>query len=149
MYRKNSVKISPIFLFYILFFFFYCTLAHAGGKKYEKVPGGLNTLIEIGNTQKKMEAVLKEETCAYKKTKRGIESGEIAAGDTADDISDKYGEPVVKLSNTVTNTEKWIYKPGCVDFFSEEQIGLIFNDKGILQSFTVPPVPEDKKGKGS
>lgn len=147
MSGKNLIKIKMFFII-ILFFLFYSRLAAFAGKKYEKVPGGINTLIKIGESQKKMQSMLKKETSAYEKIESAVKSGEIIPGKKTADISEKYGQPVVTLHDKVSGTQKWVYKPGNANYFSQQQVWLIFDNDGILQAVKFPPVSsgEDKQG---
>ena len=127
-----------VFILVFVCICFSCGDLFAAKKKYEKISGGLDALIEISQDQKKMEKVLRAETKSYKKVKRAVASDSIKIGDQASLISDKYGDPVVMLKEEDL-TEKWIYKDGNSDFFSQEQIWLVFGEDGNLTAVQYPP----------
>lgn len=118
---------------------FSCSDGFAAKKKYKKVPGGLGSLMEISKSQKEMESILAKETKIYKKVKRAFDSNLIKVGDSRVQLSGKFGEPVVKLRDEIKNTEKWIYKPGNMDYFSGNQIRMVFDHNGELVSIGYLP----------
>ena len=76
----------------------------------------LDTLIEIDESQQKMEEERKQETSSYERIKKAVSKGVLTEGLEAATIQKKYGPPVVVLVKE-EGTTKWVYKPAKDDFF--------------------------------
>jgi len=93
---------------------------------------GLDTLAEVGRAQGRMQKVLREETEVYEDLKRAIEDDILREGTAQKDIRERYGCPVVVLSEE-NGGEIWVYKPGYASHFEHRKIRLFFDDKKILR----------------
>lgn len=93
---------------------------------------GLGTLIDVAQSQGAIAKQYKEETRAYEEVKKGIDRGDVKAGQDKTYITKRYGKPVVVLEPRSWRQEKWIYKPSGSSFFKGEKISLVFDEKGFL-----------------
>jgi len=93
---------------------------------------GLDTLIAIGKSQAEMQKALDEETKAFERVKRAVETGDISKGQGKAGIRDKYGEPVVATQDSTTGKEKWVYLPATSSFFKGAKMYLFFDTNGLL-----------------
>jgi len=93
---------------------------------------GLDTLIDVARSQGEIQKVLNEETKAFERVKRGIDSGAIKKGTQKEEIRKKCGEPVVAVEPYNERPEKWIYKPATSSHFSGPKISLFFDSGGLL-----------------
>lgn len=92
----------------------------------------LKTLIEAGKSQTQMQEIYKTETKRFETVKKGIKSGAISKGLSKEKIVQRYGEPVVIVSDSQTGREKWVYKPASSSFFEGAKIYLFFDNDGAL-----------------
>lgn len=97
---------------------------------------GLDTLIEVAKSQGDIAKSYSEETKAYDGIKRASGSGAIAKGQSSKAIAEKYGDPVVEVTEYGTDRQKWIYKPQTSDFFKGPRISLFFTKDGVLDEIS-------------
>lgn len=98
---------------------------------------GLDTLIEVARSQSEIQKQYEDETRAFEKVKRGIESGAIKKGGEKSAILAGYGKPVVEVKDADGKREDWIYKPATSSFFKGIRATLIFTQEGLLDEALV------------
>ena len=96
----------------------------------------LGTLIDVGKSQSAMGKALDRETKAYDRIKRGIETGCLKKGQTANEVRSEYGDPVV-VSEEKDGTSRWVYKPGYASHFDGIKINLLFDKEKKLAKIEV------------
>lgn len=93
---------------------------------------GLSTLSKVSSSMGKMQKVLDNETKTYKSVLRGIKRGRIKEGQSQDEVSKRYGEPVIVIPEN--NMEKWVYKPAHASYFDNIKVYLFFDpDKKLAK----------------
>jgi len=98
---------------------------------------GLDTLIDVARSQGEIQKGYSGETRNFEQVKKGVDSGAIQKGQSKEDVIRHYGEPVVTLQDTVTNREKWVYKPATSDYFKGIKIYLFFDKADKLCEIVV------------
>lgn len=94
---------------------------------------GIDTLKDVGKGLEENAAALREETEAFNKVKKGIESNAIKKGMEKDLVIKKFGKPVV-ISPEANGNEKWVYKPSWGTMFKGPKVYLFFDDIGKLEN---------------
>jgi len=97
---------------------------------------GLDTLIEVGKSMQEIAKETDRETASYKAVKQAVETGVIKEGVNQDFIVQRFGEPVVSVSQK-EDSERWVYKPATDDFFKGSKIYLIFGADKMLKEIKV------------
>ncbi len=97
---------------------------------------GLDTLIEVGESQKAIAKEQEQETKSFEAVKRAIESGKIKEGQPKGSIRDGYGEPVI-VTREAGNREKWVYMPAASTFFKGVKVYLFFDESDRLTEIKV------------
>lgn len=109
---------------------------------------GLDTLIEVARSQGDIQKEYSEETRNFERVKDKIENGAIKKGQSKDEVMRRSGEPVVILHDSVTDREKWVYKPAKSDFFKGIKIYLFFDKNGLLDEIsTVGQETQKEEGR--
>ena len=93
---------------------------------------GLDTLIKVGRSMADISSAYDGETKSFNRVKSAVDDGDIKKGMAKEDIRRRYGDPVIANNDSVTNSEKWVYKPAGSTFFKGIRIYLYFDDKGLL-----------------
>ena len=110
--------------------------------RYVKSKHGLKALIELGKSREGMIREINGETQSYRRVRDAIDHGRLKKGESASHIRNRYGEPVVILSERNGELTKWVYKAGTASFFSSEKTYLVFNTGGELVGWeTLNPDP--------
>jgi len=107
-------------------------------KKYVKSKHGIKALMNLSGDRKKMVKGFAQETKNYNKAKAALESGTLKAGDAASSIRKRLGEPSVVAHDKVAGTNDWVYKPGTSDFFTKDEVHLVFDKDGKLLEWGTP-----------
>lgn len=94
--------------------------------------GGIDSLIEVGRSMADINAAMEEETKAFNRVKKAVDSGAIKKGLSKSEIKSQYGEPVIENDDSATRREKWVYKPATSTFFKGIRIELLFDNAGAL-----------------
>ena len=105
---------------------------------------GLDILIDVARSQGEIQKGYSEETRNFEQVKKGVDSGAIQKGQSKEDVIRHYGEPVVTLQDTITNREKWVYKPAKSTYTEGIRIYLFFSKDGILDEISVEGHEKDK-----
>ena len=119
------MKNSRLFIFVLLFL---SSTAYAAG---------IGELVDIARAQADAQKTYAAETRAFESVKVGIESGAIKKGQSKKEIADRYGEPVVNMTDSATGREKWIYKSAKSSFFEGTRIYLYFDKNSNLDEIKV------------
>lgn len=115
-------------------------------KKKEKTRIGLGRMMAIAKNEGDLAQALNRETANYRKVKKAVDHDKLKKGQFASKIKDKYGEPVIILSEEKGNLEKWVYKPGRASFFDEKKVYLIFDsDERLVEWRSVLPKKDPVK----
>ena len=77
----------------------------------------------------------KKETSRYHKVKKAVSEEHLEVGETTGDISKKYGDPIVIVSESEGEVLRWVYKPSEDSFFKGEKIYLFFDQSGRLMDW--------------
>jgi len=118
----------------------------SGTKKKEKTRIGLGRMMAIAKNEGDMAQELNKETANYRKVKKAVDHDDLKKGQFTSKIKDKYGVPVIILSEEKGNLEKWVYKPGRASFFDEKKVYLIFDsDERLVEWRSVLPKKEAVK----
>ena len=103
---------------------------------------GLGTLIEVARSQAYIQDQYADETRAFEKVKKAIESGAIAKGQTQASIKTGYGKPVVAIKDLDGKRVDWIYKPLTSSFFKGIRATLIFTEQGVLDEARIDDIKD-------
>lgn len=119
-----------LFSFFLIFIVVISICGCVGlGEKIE----GMQTLIELGKSEKYKEQILRQETINFRRAKRYIQ-GKARKEELSKDIAlSKFGEPVLVFYET--EGEKWVYKAGNKNWFNAEKIYLFFDTEGRLTNW--------------
>ena len=98
---------------------------------------GLGELRAIAASQADAQKAYAEETKAFERVKAAVQSGEIAKGESKEEIIKRYGEPVVNTAEFKTDRDKWIYKPARSSFFSGAKVYLYFGKDDKLDEIKI------------
>jgi hypothetical protein len=93
---------------------------------------GLHELIAVAKSQADIQDEYSDETRTFDRVKRGIEKGEIKTGQSREEITSRYGEPIVKVDDAGTGRERWVYKPASSTYFKGIKACLFFGKDGKL-----------------
>jgi hypothetical protein len=142
--RMNNNKIIRMFLLVFVALFFFSgvlRVEEASGSnkkvKWVKSKTGVNSLMTFAGDRDAMIREYKKETSKYHKIKQAVSEEHLEVGETTDDISKKYGDPVVVVSESGDDVLRWVYKPGEDSFFKGEKIYLFFDQAGRLMDWQV------------
>lgn len=97
---------------------------------------GLGTLIETGNNMAEIAREQNTQTARFEQVKSAAESGALVKGVSIDTVIARYGEPVIRNTDTATGREKIVYMPATSDFFKGAKIYLYFSS-GLLDETIV------------
>jgi len=138
----NNSKIIKIFLcaFIVLVFLPGVLEAEETSAKKKKVKWvksktGLKSLITYSKDRNAMVKEYKKETSKYQKVKKAVSEERLEVGETTEDISKKYGDPIVIVSESGGDLLRWVYKPSKDSFFKGEKIYLFFDQFGRLMDW--------------
>ena len=98
---------------------------------------GIGELMDIARAQADAQKTYASETRAFERVKAAIDNGAIKKGQSKKEIADRYGEPVVNMTDSATGREKWIYKSAKSSFFEGTRIYLYFDKNGNLDEVKV------------
>lgn len=98
---------------------------------------GLGQLMDIAKAQADAQKTYAQETKAFERVKDAIDRGDIKKGQSKEEISSRYGDPVVAISEYGTGREKWIYKPAKSSCFSGVKIYLYFGKDDKLNEIKI------------
>ncbi len=107
-------------------------------KKYVKSKHGIKALINFSKDRKEMVKGFAQETENYNKAKAALEAGTLGSGDAASSVRKRLGAPSIVVYDEVTGTNDWVYKPGTSDFFTKDEVHLVFDKDGKLMEWGVP-----------
>jgi hypothetical protein len=103
--------------------------------KWVKSKTGLKSLMTLSKDTGKMESELKEETKSYESVKKAMDEGLLEKGMASSEVSSKYGEPVLVISDQDGKLTRWVYKPSQATYFSGPKVYLFFDPDDGLQKW--------------
>lgn len=115
---------------YLLPFLFIGIVSISGCANLRGNMNTIQTLIELGKSEKDKEKILKQETMNFEKVKKYINSNKIEKGISKDIAVKKFGEPVLIFSEP--EAERWAYKAADASWLSGEKIYLFFDKDAKL-----------------
>lgn len=106
---------------------------------------GLDTLIAVARSQGEIQKEYSEETRNFERVRENIDDGTVKIGQSKDEVRRRSGEPVVSLRDSMTNREKWVYKPAKSDFFKGIKIYIFFDKNDNVDEIKVAGKEEAKE----
>ena len=146
--------LSRILFFLVIGIFLYAEVCAAKEKekkvKWVKSKTGISSLMTLSKDRGAMEADYKKETKNYEAVREAIDKGALTKGMSGDEVSKKYGDAIMILSEADGGKTRWVYKLAAVNYFSGSKVYLFFNSTGELESWeTVDPKETSNSDRSS
>ncbi|MBD3296884.1 MAG: hypothetical protein GF392_05900 [Candidatus Omnitrophica bacterium] len=115
--------------------------------KWERSRGGLGTLMELARDRGGMQEEYEQETESFEDISKAVRNDILKKGYRSFEVSKKFGEPVIRMTDAVSGNEVWLYKPADGWFIDNvPRVSLEFDADGALVSAEyVPREPEKEQ----